>query len=341
MAKLILHIGMNKTGSSAIQSSLFAAGENVSFVYPKLGEAPFKPHHTDALLNLFSRNSPKVVQKRQALGKQFSPSDRDQERISQAATDAGGRSVILSSEGVYSYFGKADLAALKSFAEQLFDSITVVAYVREPVELISSSFWRRIKGSRLSEFTPSYKPYRQFQKFDRVFGRDKVRLWKYDRDTFPDGNVVRHFCAQLGLQPPALAKTKNVTLSRPAVSAIYRLNKVLAASAGDEGAHRIARLAIADRFPHGSWPKFRLADEALEPLIQANAADIEWIERRMGCSLRTQREPQEDAVATEADLLDIDPRALSVLRGIGDALPPQARSLLERALGGQRPRGVR
>ena len=46
MAKLILHIGMNKTGSTAIQSSL-AAASGAGYVYPRLGEPPYKPHHED------------------------------------------------------------------------------------------------------------------------------------------------------------------------------------------------------------------------------------------------------------------------------------------------------
>ncbi len=53
MPKLIFHFGMNKTGSTAIQSSL-AAAAGTTFVYPALGEPPYKPLHEDALDQIFS-----------------------------------------------------------------------------------------------------------------------------------------------------------------------------------------------------------------------------------------------------------------------------------------------
>lgn len=339
MAKLILHIGMVKTGSSAIQASL-AAGSGGDFIYPKLGgvslksqgDAPFKRHHTDSLIELFSSKRERFTKKRGSFGKAVYTSDSDEESIRQAAAEAGDRSVILSSEALYSYLKRPDVEALRSFAQELFDDVRVVAYVREPFSLISGSFWTRIKGSRLSRFEPVYRRYRQLKKFDTLFGRDKVSLWNYDRTTFPEGNVVRHFCANLGLQPVRSLNAKNVTLSRPAVSAIYRLNRAVREQPEALAAHKSARIAIANGFPHADWPKFRLSPNLLAPLIEAEAEDINWIEKRLGCSLRSQGEPRDTDVTSEADLLAIDPRALKTLAAIGETLPGDARDLLRRAL---------
>lgn len=339
VAKLILHIGMVKTGSSAIQASL-AAGSGNDFIYPRLGGvgfrpedgSPFKRHHTDSLIKLFSSKRERFTKKRSGFGKAIYTCDSDEESIRQAAANAGDGYVILSSEALYSYLKRPDVEALRAFAENLFDDVRVVAYVREPYSLISASFWTRIKGSRLARFEPMYRRYKQLKKFDTLFGRDRVSLWAYDRTAFPDGNVVQHFCANLGLRGVPSLNPKNVTLSRPAVSAIYRLNRALAQEPGVVDAHKSARIAVADGFPHVDWPKFRLSPHVLEPLIEAERDDINWIEKRLGCSLRPKVQPQPTDVTCEADLLEIDPRALETLVAIGERLPEGPRELLLKAL---------
>ena len=113
---------MHKTGSTAIQWSL-AGASGSDFIYPTLGEASLKPNHTDALIQLFSSKRQQIATLRYRFaGKPFSPSDSDAERIRQAAIDAGDRTVILSSEGAFSFLTVEDVVTLRTFAEQLFDA---------------------------------------------------------------------------------------------------------------------------------------------------------------------------------------------------------------------------
>jgi hypothetical protein len=333
MARLILHVGMHKTGSTAIQWSL-AGASGSDFIYPTLGEASLKPNHTDALIQLFSSKRQQIATLRYRFaGKRFSPSDSDAERIRQAAIDAGDRTVILSSEGAFSFLTVEDVVTLRTFAEQLFDDIRIVAYVREPFTLISSSFATAIRSQRRSEFTPTYKPYRLLKKFDDVFGRDKVQLWEFNREQFPNGDVVEHFCESLGLNPIASVE-RNSSLSRPAVSAIFRMNRAIAVDNDEQSLRALqrARKAIINQFSHQQWPKFRLSPEVISPLIDANARDMKWIERRLGSSLSADHEPQIGDVGSKEDLLEIDPSAVAPLMALGEHLPASARSLLERVL---------
>jgi hypothetical protein len=332
MARLILHIGMHKTGSTAIQSSLAAASGN-SFIYPQLGKPPLKPHHTDSLISLFSNKAARIATDYSFAGKTLVTSNLDLERIRQAAADAGKATVILSSEGAYSFLDVAEVAALKAFAEQLFEDVQVVAYVREPVDFISSSFQALIRAQRLSTFTPRYKAYRTFENFDQVFGRENVRLWKYDRANFPDGDIVQHFCGCLGLEPlPPIAL--NEALSRPAVSIIYRVNRFVALS-NDGSNHRALqriRKAVIREFPHQDFPKFRLSPGTIEPLIETRLDDITWMEERLGCSLRNNKEHREHDVASELDLLKIDSSAITILEKLSEDLPPYPRNILRHLL---------
>lgn len=332
MAKLILHIGMHKTGSTALQQS-FAAASGGDFVYPQLGAPPFKLHHTDTLIQLFSSKSGKLTANKEFAGKPIRPAEHDRERIGEIAAEAGDRPVILSSEGAFSFLKPRDVVALKALMEPLFDDIKVVAYVREPFGQISSALQNWIRSNRLSQFTPKYKKYRLFQNFDDVFGRENVHLWKYDRSNFPNGDVVQHFCKELQLKPLASAEV-NSSLSRPAASAIYRLNRLVGGGEdeADLEAFLEARRAVINRFLHRDWPKLRLSPKVAAPLIAANADDLEWIEKRMNCSMRDEPREHEDDITSEADLLAIDQAALPALLAVGETLADGARAFLQRAL---------
>jgi len=330
MAKLILHIGMNKTGSTAIQSSL-AAASGAGYVYPRLGEPPYKPHHEDGFDQTFSSER----FQRSLLGtdllriRDIAAVSKD--RIRKAAAEAGDNPVILSSEGAYRYLTVDDVKALHQFVQPLFDEIHLVAYVREPFGFISAGFHNWIKGHGLATFSLEYQPYRRFEKFDQVFGRDSVHLWKYDRSRFPNGDIVAHFCASVGI-PPVESEAVNVTLCRPAVSAIYRLNRLAAEAGGDLPGLRSARKGIIRGFPHGDWPKFRLSPQVIMPVIDRHAADLEWIEERIGCSLRHDYPPHDTDVRSEADLLHIGQNARNQLDAFAKTLPPKAKRLLRQVL---------
>jgi hypothetical protein len=332
---------MIKTGSSSIQASLSAASGN-GFVYPELGGVSFKDknetqskrNHSDALVNLFSSKSETYAAKRNRLGKGYFASGGDEEVLRKAAADAGDGFVVLSSEALYSHWKDDDVLAFRRFADELFDHITVVSYIREPFSLASAKFNTRvIKAARLAKFQPAYTHYTLLKKFDAAFDRDNVCLWKYDRESFPNRDIVQHFCASLGLPPVPSLSQKNITLSRPAVSAIYRLNRAVGKDADELDAHKTARVAIRRGFPHQDFPKFRLSPSLIAPLVAENAGDMEWIETRLGCSLGEPPEPQPHDVTSEADLLQIDGDALAQLAAIAESLPASAKSLLDKALG--------
>jgi len=338
MAKLILHIGMQKTGSSAIQSSL-AAASGKDFVYPLLGDGRFKPpKHTEALVQLFSSNSATIAEQYKLAGKSEAMirdplrASSDREQITQAAADAGDGYVILSSEGATGYLGREDLHAVREFAEDLFDDILVVAYIREPFEFVSANFQTRIRGRFLADFKPKYKRLRpRFELWDEVFGRERVHLWKYDRAAFPNGDIVEDFCGKLGLST-LRSGDSNVTLSRAAVSALYRLNRTTRSKPDALPLLQQARKVIVHDFPHRDWPKFRLSPEVVAPLLRKHRDDIEWMERRIGSTLMKEQRVRSSDVRSEQDLLEIDRNALRILDELGKGFAGNAKRLLDEAL---------
>lgn len=339
MARLVFHVGMNRTGSSAIQTSLrsWSAG---GFIYPQLGEAPYKPCHEDGLDQVFSEQRFGRGASDQAHG-ETSLADHElrrrqlaidgKEKIRRAAVDAGDGTVILSGEGAYRYLKVSDLTALKRFTDELFDQVLMIGYIRPPSELISSTFHNAVVGHRLARFEQKYVPYRGFRKFDEVFGSDSVNLYKYDRRDFPDGDVVQHFCQVTGL-PRITAGEVNTTSSRAALAAIYRLNKLAERDHRHGGAHRMLVKHIRRAFPHQDWPKFRLSPHLVIPLIETNADDLRWIEERIQRSLHSISDPKEHDVACEDDLLTLEPKASKHLRSLTVKFSDDARELMEQAI---------
>lgn len=330
MAKLVFHVGMQKTGSTAIQSSLHGNTRS-DYVYPRLGSFPFKNQHTDALVKLFSSKADHMARKYRSKGKLLSASDEDEDRIRQAAKAAGDSNVILSSESAYDFLTKADLLRLKRFTDELFEMVTIVGYARDPFEAATSGLWTRISSYPDAPFAPHYGLYQRFKKFDDTFGRSNVKLFKFDRTAFPNGDVVRHFCSLIGIEPISSAN-RNVTVSRVAASAVYRLNRLVVSDEADIPTFRILRKALIKRFPHDGWPKFRLSPELVEPLFRENSDDLAWIEDRLGSGFRQLPDRHPDDIRTEDDLLSIDAEARVALLRFADTVSPKASALLHYAL---------
>ena len=115
------------------------------------------------------------------------------------------------------------------FADKV-DHLNIVAYVRSPAAYLTSVFQQKVKGGSLKNFKleDRYRNYENsFSKFDVVFGRDNVQLWKFDPRTFPDGCVVRDFCLRLGIDLPVERIVRaNESPSRQIVSMLYMYRKL-------------------------------------------------------------------------------------------------------------------
>lgn len=292
---------------------------------------------------MFSSKAAELEERKRALGKKFfAPADAGN-IFRQAARDAGDGAVVLSSEGIYKTLTEEDLERFKAFADELFDETLIVAYIRAPMSFTTSSVQKQIRAAHRWKLKLDFPSYREgFEKFDRVFGRERVKLWPFDRSIFPDGNVVKHFCSELGFAAPPPARPVNSTLSRPAVSAFFRMNHLIRDHDLPEReralkAHKLSINAVAEHFPHQDWPGFRLAPALFAQLLERNREDISWMEERLGCSLTETYPDHADDIGSAQDLLTIDPAATQQLRELSKSLPSFAGEYLCKALDMDRP----
>jgi hypothetical protein len=318
MSRCILHAGMYKTGTTSIQHNLRGFADD-RFVYADFGK---NANHGRAIFGLLGFGTkgipaPSAGRQREALA-----------RFRRCLAAARGRTLVLSGEDLV-LLPRDRLKRLRDILRETCDEITVAAAVREPAGLLASTFQERLKRlPRPRIRLLKYRGYRRdFEKFDEVFGRENVTLWKFDPVTYPGGCAVRDFCARLGIALPENRIARfNESLSREALGLLYIYRR-----AGGElgsmtmtGAQNL-RLEAALR-PIGRLP-MRFHPDAVRPVLEENRDDIGWMERRLDRPLLEPAGPDRPGdVRDESDLLTIDPRAVA--------------ELLER-LGARAPRGNR
>lgn len=315
-AECILHVGMHKTGSSSIQTSLQGLRDS-RFVYADLD---ITPNHSAAVQAIFADSLQRHLRSRADV-------ERVRRRFDEEIAATGSRALIVSGENI-SGLDAAALSRLRDALSPHFARIRVVAYVRPPGAFMTSRFQEIVKRSLPPlDAAAHYPPFHaRFARFDDHFGRENVALWKFDPAAFPRGCVVRDFCARLGIDlPEEHIRRVNESLSRAAVALLYVYRahaETLAFPAllPDE-AHRLGEaLAALGR------DRFRLSPELVRPVLDANAADIGWMEERLGCSLAEDLgPPRSDDIRSEADLVAEALRcAPGLLRLLGRSAPPPA-----------------
>jgi hypothetical protein len=296
MGIAIVHFGMHKTGSTSIQQSLYRRLADPRFHYIDLGVADAGPR----LAAVFQRQ----------------PEDATlRARLDRELRDSGPRTAILSAERL-SDFNASEFGALRAaVAAQGKEVALAVGYVRRPKERMEGVFQQWVRVGRrfsLEELYPAYR--RSLEKFDQQLGRERVQLWRFAPEAFPSGCVVQDFCARLDIRfPPRKVIRANEGVSRPALSLLLAYHR-LAPGHATEARTRRARALLARRAASVPGPKLRLHSSVVAPILDAQRADLEWIEARLGASLTEDLEAQDaQSIRCEDDLLEFSPESLQWL----------------------------
>ena len=211
MKRCVVHIGMHKTGTTSIQNSLNLY-EDPSFYYARIGG---HGNHSVPVYSLFSEHPERHNLNRHrgqnpAVMAQYIQSIKaDLER---SISEAGDRTLIISGEDI-GILKEADIARMHDALRPHYDDIQILAYVRPPMSFMNSALQQMVRsgGRAVLNFDKLYRSYRaSYEKFDNVFGRDAVMLKLFDRKELRGGDVVKDFCATIGLDfPPDRIKRDN------------------------------------------------------------------------------------------------------------------------------------
>jgi hypothetical protein len=232
---IYLHIGLHKTGTSSIQTTLsnnrkklLAHGIN----YADLGD---DPNHSVVLLPLF-RKAPH----RYRLNRRVGIDSKEKAAKKNAASLAALRRALKSNKSgsiVFSGEGIAALPAhrlrrLQAELEPYAVRFRVIAYVRDPYSAANSMVQQRVRRGQTYEeiaATPPYLRYSRIEASIEVFGRENVDIRMFDPAHFVDGDLIADFLAAIGAAPELAKKLEvartNVGLSHEAAYLMHEINK--------------------------------------------------------------------------------------------------------------------
>ena len=326
--RIIFHIGMHKTGSSSIQHT-FARLKRPEFEYIDWNTGG---NHS-ALFILLFEDMEKLgdYHSFKARGPEFAgelPALREKwrARVSDQIARVGDKTVVFSAEDISGPRFATAVPRLYEFFAPRSDDISAFGYARPPISFIASAFQQRLKSGNTPDIisggaSPHYRA--RFERIDRVFGRENVRLREFSSSLLLGGDVVKDFAHEIGVGPlkeDEIIRT-NESLSLEAVALLYvqrRLGHGFVA--GFDRAHAANNTFISLLNTIGNR-KLAFSPQLLAPVLERERDDIAWMEERLGHPFSERGASHPDAIDSLDDLVDI---ALGQFDAVQDVLGENA-----------------
>lgn len=219
MAKLFIHAGMGKTGTSSIQVSMLKNKEILA---------------EQGIVALESNQSkPEISSKHKLKWRNYRSPEWKHLRREAARLAKTDKTVVISNETLWKK-NKSEQRQLRKIFKKF--EVTILIYVREQVEFLESRALQAMKRDKnalkldfsdpgnpkgLGKFFDKFDPYMDYlaiaRGWESVFGKGSVMARLYARDVFPGGNVVEDFFETIGANTDQLdlSTETNPSLSVP------------------------------------------------------------------------------------------------------------------------------
>lgn len=303
MQTCYLHLGMPKTGSSAIQQAFFGY-EDERLAYAKLKI----PNHGLALSAMFSDNPadiPNFKDRESAeemVSKKVARMRQNLENAMETEKD-----IIFSGEGIIDRLGPDEMGNLINTLKGRFDRVVAIAYIRPLASLVSSQFQQRAKTGSIKAFRGFNLPGSGYRKrFEKVLqhaGAENTVFIRFDREDLIGGDIVADFSHRVGVTtPPATGKVANESLSAEAVGALYAFNKYTAPWLRPKMA-TLMRRQMTEALRGVGSTKFGLGPALIEAHLEKHKDDVAWMEEVCGFDVKGEVKPVPHPIETEEQLL--------------------------------------
>jgi hypothetical protein len=238
---LYLHIGTEKTGSTALQTTSAINREALmkhGIFYPR---TPGERNHI--MLTVFAADGPRALDLRRLTGLfrhdayEHFKSHFGDELLSEIQASKCHR-VYLSNEHLSARLKSAqEVSRLATIVRPLADIVKIVVYLRPQPDLFLSTYSTSIKAGSTKVLEPPkagqhprYNYEKMLWRWADVFGKRNVIVRIYDRNTLVGQDVVRDFFSIMNYKPGSDIEnptTLNVRLDHDAMRFLLEFNKYI------------------------------------------------------------------------------------------------------------------
>lgn len=262
MKEVILHIGMHKTGTTSIQSSLRDYDDG------RTRYARFKNiNHSIPIITIFSKNRHNYhIWKRVGLTPAQIEEKRDVflEGLKRDCSDEGRERLIISGEGISRLEGD-DRQELLNFLQGYGLQVKVICFVRSPDGFIPSAFQQGIKQgvTAVRPVDLSYK--RVLSTFADRLDEEDITVVDFAKILEIHGDSTSGFAGIAGLTG-VKSQRENEALSANAAKLIFRLNRLPLETLGSRQKVSARRLFIAEI--SNAYPVAEATDKLDKSILQ-------------------------------------------------------------------------
>ena len=278
VSEILLHVGMHKTGTTALQSAL-SGYDDGRIRYARLGHAnhsiPFvtcfasQPHHYHVWQRIGASRD-RVAQERSIF----------RERLDSELLADRNRLLVVGEE--ISLLPRAAIGTMADVLRGAGRNVRVLAYLRDPLGYVTSAFQQQVRGGQ-SCFTLPRPHYRQrFEKFIDIYGANAMTFRPYTPARFAGHSVLPDYAAIAGLPVMALADRRdNPSLPLDAVRLLHLFNRTspVARSIAEMSARSTLIRHLASNF----GTSFTLPPAIVAAVIDPE--EVAWIESVSGIPL--------------------------------------------------------
>jgi hypothetical protein len=313
----IVHVGMPKTGSTSLQNALFSGIRDPRVKYANISDVP-EQNHSGIVYSLFSEN-PENHHYNICYGRNKDQINefnaRNKASLIEGFCDGSSSIEIISGEDIY-HLTEIGVTNLYDFLKPYFHRIIIAGYVRSPKSFLESAFQQLVKHHHFAnfDFSSIYHPYRNFYRFDRVFGKENVYLRLFAPYCFPNNDITLDFCQWFGIDfDEKKTVRENDSITQEVVAMLFAYNKY--GNKMDTGIQEqlLQHMLIEMIGSVGETP-FHFSHTLIDSVLQHNKDDIDWIEQRMNISLQELSVTNDTAISSEQELLEYSIKTIDVLK---------------------------